>query len=89
MTAYVYRGTNRDAPVDLVAANAAILADRDASDSRSVEGNPGWEWPSQRATRLKEIGCGSEEGYRRHLRWHEPTCDECKAAHRNRKQARP
>lgn len=39
-------------------------------------------------TRREDIECGTEEGYRLHLRLHEDTCPACKRAHANERAGR-
>ena len=73
----------------LVAANKAIRDERAATPGRrDYDTHPDFEWPAARRAKSGAPECGTEEGYRRHLRWHELTCEPCKAAHRARKPRR-
>lgn len=63
MTGYVYRGTRRDTMIDLEAANAAIMAERD--DHMPQMPVRTFEWPVPAPQDPKRVAAGRAGGQAR------------------------
>lgn len=69
---------------------AAAYQEETGSPRESITGIRGGLHPHQRlvALRPKTANCGTNAGYHRHVKLREPTCEDCRRAHRAYRKAR-